>query len=89
MYLGKCHKVLNCICLMIRTKKNQMKKKKEQLISSLNEDNFYEIDGADYDEIKEVEMTDFERSQMKHSLRDSHHFFEEGRHEHERGGTSS
>ena len=70
-------------------KKIQMKRKKERLISSLNEDNFYEIDGADYDEIKEVEMTDFERRQMKHALRDSCHFFEEGRHEHERGGTSS
>ena len=34
-------------------------------------------------------MTDFERRQMKHAMRESHRFFEEGRHEHERGGTSS
>ena len=58
------------------------KKKK----SSLNEDNFYEIDEANSDEIEEVEMTDFERRQMKHAMRESHRFFEEGRHEHERGG---
>ena len=34
-------------------------------------------------------MTDFERRQMKHAMRESHSFFKEGRHEHERGGTSS
>ena len=34
-------------------------------------------------------MTDFERRQMKHAMRDSRHFFEEGRHGHERDGTSS
>ena len=33
-------------------------------------------------------MTDFERRQMKHAMRESRHFFE-GRHGHERGGTSS
>ena len=33
-------------------------------------------------------MIDFERRQMKHAMRESR-FFEEGRHEHERGGTSS
>ena len=36
-----------------------MKKKKEQLISTLNEDNFYEIDEPDFDEIEEVGMIDF------------------------------
>ena len=34
-------------------------------------------------------MTDFERRQMKHAMRESRRFFEEGRHGHERGGTSS
>ena len=34
-------------------------------------------------------MTDFERRQMKHVMRESCRFFEEGRHGHERGGTSS
>ena len=33
-------------------------------------------------------MTDFERRQMKHAMRESRRFFEEGGHEHERGGTS-
>ena len=65
------------------------KKKKERLISSLNEDNFYEIDGVDYDEIDEVEMSGFERRQMKHAMKESRHFFEEGRYEHERGSTFS
>ena len=73
---------------MLRTK-NSNKKKKEQLISSLNEDNFNEIDGIGSNEIEEVEMIDFERKKMKHSMRESSCFFEEGRHEHERGGTSS
>ena len=39
--------------------KIQLKKKKEQLISTLNEDNFYEIDEPDFDEIEEVGMIDF------------------------------
>ena len=52
--------------------KIQMKKKNERLISSLNE---------------EVEMTDFEKRKMKHAMRESHHFSEESRHMHERGGT--
>ena len=65
-----------------------MKKKKERLISSLNEEHFHEIDEADSDEVKEVEMTDFERRQMKHAIKESR-FIEEGRHGHERGGTSS
>ena len=69
--------------------KIQMKKKKERLISSLNEEHSYEIDEADFNEIEEVEMIDFERRQMKHALRESHRFFEESRHRHERGGTSS
>ena len=72
---------------MLRTK-NSNKKKKERLISSLNEDNFNEIDGIGSNEIEEVEMIDFERRKMKHSMRESS-CFEEGRHEHERGGTSS
>ena len=52
-----------------------MKKKKDLLISSLNEDNFYEIDEVDSDEIEEVEMTDFERRQMKHAMRESRRFY--------------
>ena len=32
-------------------------------------------------------MTYFERRQMKHVMRESRRFFEEGRHKHERGGT--
>ena len=55
--------------------KIQMKKKKERLISSLNEEHFHEIDEADSDEVEEVEMTDLERRQMKHTLRESHRFF--------------
>ena len=34
-------------------------------------------------------MIDFERRQMKHAMRESRHFFEEGRHRHDGGGTSS
>ena len=34
-------------------------------------------------------MTDFERRQMKRAMRESCRFFEEGRHGHERGCTSS
>ena len=34
-------------------------------------------------------MPDFEKRQMKPAMRESRHFFEEGRHGHERGGTSS
>ena len=34
-------------------------------------------------------MTDFERKQTKHAMRESHRLFEEGRHGHEKGGTSS
>ena len=55
--------------------KIQMKKKKKRLISSLNEDNFYEIDEANFDEIEEVGMTDFERRQMKQEMRESSIFF--------------
>ena len=51
------------------------KKKKERFISSLNEDNFYEIDEADYDEIEEVGMTNLKRRQMKHAMRESRRFF--------------
>ena len=49
----------------------------------------HEIDEADSDEVEEVEMTDFERRQMKHAMRESRRVFEEGRHGHEMGGTSS
>ena len=60
----------------VSNKKIQMKKKKrKQLISSLNEDNFYGIDEIDYDEIKEVGMTDFERRQMEYAMRESNRFF--------------
>ena len=34
-------------------------------------------------------MNDFEGRQMKYAMRESHHFFEEGRQELGRGGTSS
>ena len=34
-------------------------------------------------------MTNFEIRQMKHAMRENCHFFEEGRHEHEKGGTFS
>ena len=34
--------------------KIRMKKKKEQLMSSLNEEHFHEIDEADSDEVEEV-----------------------------------
>ena len=66
-----------------------MEKKKERFISSLSEDNFYEIDEVDYDEIEEVGMTNFERRQMKYAMRESRRFFEESRQEHGRGGISS
>ena len=56
---------------------------------SLNEEHFHEIYEADSNEVEEVEMTDFERRQMKHAMRESRRVFEEGRHGHERGGTSS
>ena len=58
-------------------------------MSSLNEEHFHEIDEVNSNEVEEVEMTDFERKQMKHAMRESRLVFEEGRHEHERGGTSS
>ena len=73
----------------VSNEKIRMKKKNERFISSLNEEHFYEIDETDSDEVEEVEMTDFERRQMKHAMRESRRFFEEGRHGHERGGTSS
>ena len=34
-------------------------------------------------------MIDFERKQMKHAIRESRRVFEEGRHRHEKSGTSS
>ena len=59
----------------VSNEKIQMKKKKEQMISSLNEEHFHEIDKADSDEVEEVEMTYFERIQMKHAMRESLIFF--------------
>ena len=60
---------------MLRTKKFKLKIKRNDLISSLNEEHFHEIDEADSDEVEEVEMTDFERRQMKHAMRESRRFF--------------
>ena len=46
----------------ISKEKNTIKEKKKWLLSSLNEENFYEIDEGDSDdEIEEVDMVDFER----------------------------
>ena len=58
-------------------------------MSSLNEEHFHEIDEVDSNEVEEVEITDCERRQMKHAMRESRRVFEEGRHGQERGGTSS
>ena len=59
-------------------------------MSSLNEENFYEIDDGDSNnEIEEVDMTDFERSQMKQSMKESRRIFEECRQEHQKGVSSS
>ena len=68
MYLWKCHKALNCICLMLRTKKFKF-------ISSLNKEHFYKIDEVDSDEIEEFEMANFKRRQIKHAMRESRRFF--------------
>lgn len=66
------------------------KKKKEQLLNSLNRENFYEIDEGDSDdEIEEVAMADFERRQMKQAMKESRRIFEEGGQEHQQGGSSS
>ena len=59
-------------------------------MSSLNKENFYEIDEGDSDdEIEEVAMADFERRQMKQAMKESSQIFEEGRQEHQKGGSSS
>ena len=59
-------------------------------MSSLNKENFYEIDEGDFDdEIEEVAMTDFERRQMKLAMKESCRIFEEGRQEHQKGASSS
>ena len=59
-------------------------------MSSLNRENFYEIDGGTSDdEIEEVAMADFERRQMKQAMRESHQIFEEGGQEHQKGASSS
>ena len=45
-------------------------------MSSLNKENFYEIDEGDSnDEIEEVAMTDFERRQMKQAMKESRQIF--------------
>ena len=52
------------------------KKKKERCLSSLNKENFYEIDESDFDdEIEEVAMVDFERRQMKQAMKEIRQFF--------------
>ena len=57
-------------------KKTQLKKKTEQLLSSLNEEKFYEIDETNSnDEIKEVGMVDFERRQIKQVMKESRRIF--------------
>ena len=59
----------------ILKEKAQLKKKK-RLLSSLNKENFYEIDEGDFDdEIKEVVMTDFERRQMKQAMKEIRRIF--------------
>ena len=59
-------------------------------MSSLNEENFYEIDDGDSNnEIEEVDMIDFERRQMKQSMKESRRIFEECRQEHQKGVSSS
>ena len=59
-------------------------------MSSLNKENFYEIDEGDSDdEIEEVAMTDYERRQMKQAMKESHRIFEEDRQEHQNGASSS
>ena len=45
-------------------------------MSSLNKENFYEIDESDSnDEIEEVAMADFERRQMKQAMKESRRIF--------------
>ena len=45
-------------------------------MSSLNKENFYEIDESDSnDEIEEVAMVDFERRQMKQAMKESCRIF--------------
>ena len=52
-------------------------------MSSLNRENFYEINEGDSDdEIEEVAMANFERRQMKQVMKESRRIFEEDRQEH-------
>ena len=45
-------------------------------MSSLNKENFYEIDEGDFDdEIEEVAMANFERRQMKQAMKKSRQIF--------------
>ena len=71
--------------------KAQLKKnKKERRLSSLNKENFYEIDEGDFDdEIEEVAMANFEKRQMKQAMKESCRIFEESRQEHQKGASSS
>ena len=62
-----------------KEKSQLKKKKKERRLSSLNKENFYEIDEGDFDdEIEEVAMVDFERRKMKQAMKESRRIFEEG-----------
>ena len=59
-------------------------------MSSLNKENFYEIDKGDSDdEIEEVAMTNYERRQMKQAMKESRRIFEECGQNHQKGGSSS
>ena len=59
-------------------------------MSSLNKENFYEIDESDFDdEIEEVAMVDFERRQMKQVMKESRRIFEECGQEHQKCGSYS
>ena len=72
------------------SKEKSTVKEKKWLLSSLNKENFYEIDESDSnDEIEEVVMVDFERRQMKQAIKENRQIFEEDRQEHQKGGSSS
>ena len=60
---------------MSNASNEKKKKKKGTTYKFFNEEHFYEIDEADYDEIEEVKMIDFEKWQMKHAMRESLRFF--------------
>ena len=61
---------------MSDTSKEKTQLKKKRLLSSLNRENFYEIDEGDFDdEIEEVAMANFERRQMKQAMKKSRRIF--------------